>query len=179
MLRTKCKINVEYFPFDSQQCIMKFGSWTYDGFRLDVQNESSSIKLTMYVKSAEWHLSSAPAQRGVAMYDCCPEPYPDVTFTVNIQRRTLFYLTNLILPLIVISVLITFVFALPPESGKLKNLARSSEYHTSTNSIGACDSLNYSCNGQYHIQIVLPCRYIKKNLTIIFYIPNNWRSIRT
>jgi hypothetical protein len=118
MLRTKCKINVEYFPFDSQNCILKFGSWTYDGYRLDVQNESDSIDLGMYIDSAEWYLASAPAKRNVLKYFCCPEPYPDITFTVNIQRRSLFYLTNLILPLVVISVLITFVFTLPPESGK-------------------------------------------------------------
>ena len=118
MLRTKCKINVEYFPFDSQNCILKFGSWTYDGYRLDVQNESDSIDLGMYIDSAEWYLASAPAKRNVLEYFCCPEPYPDITFTVNIQRRSLFYLTNLILPLVVISVLITFVFTLPPESGK-------------------------------------------------------------
>ena len=83
-----------------------------------MQNESSEIELGMYIKSAEWFLASAPAQRNELKYFCCPEPYPDVTFVVNIQRRTLFYLTNLILPLVVISVLITFVFALPPESGK-------------------------------------------------------------
>lgn len=24
----------EYFPFDEQTCVMKFGSWTYDGFQV-------------------------------------------------------------------------------------------------------------------------------------------------
>lgn len=117
MLKSKCKINVEYFPFDSQSCVMKFGSWTYDGYRLDVRNESSNVDLMMYIDSAEWHLESAPVKRNVLQYFCCPEPYPDVTFHFNIHRRSLFYLTNLILPLIVISALITFVFTLPPESG--------------------------------------------------------------
>jgi hypothetical protein len=35
--KSSCEINVEYFPFDEQSCIMKFGSWTYNGFQ--VRNE--------------------------------------------------------------------------------------------------------------------------------------------
>jgi len=33
-LRSSCKIDITYFPFDDQFCSMKFGSWTYDGFQV-------------------------------------------------------------------------------------------------------------------------------------------------
>jgi len=32
--KSSCEIDVEFFPFDEQTCVMKFGSWTYDGFQV-------------------------------------------------------------------------------------------------------------------------------------------------
>jgi len=31
-----CQIDITNFPFDIQECNLKFGSWTYDGFKLDI-----------------------------------------------------------------------------------------------------------------------------------------------
>ena len=36
--KSSCKINVEWFPFDEQNCDMKFGSWTYDGYQVGRDN---------------------------------------------------------------------------------------------------------------------------------------------
>ena len=42
--KSSCEIDVEYFPFDEQTCVMKFGSWTYDGFQVrHVMSRCSSI----------------------------------------------------------------------------------------------------------------------------------------
>ena len=32
MFKSSCDISVEYFPFDIQDCHLKWASWTYDGF---------------------------------------------------------------------------------------------------------------------------------------------------
>lgn len=116
--KSRCRIDIKYFPFDTQICKMKFGSWTYDGFRVDIVNESDSADLKSYVPSAEWDLVSAPANRSVVKYFCCEEPFPDVTFSIIIRRRSLFYMMNLILPLVIITVLINVSFVLPAESGE-------------------------------------------------------------
>lgn len=32
--KSSCSIDVEYFPYDVQTCVLKLGSWTYDGFKV-------------------------------------------------------------------------------------------------------------------------------------------------
>ena len=34
IFKSTCKIDITWFPFDDQDCDMKFGSWTYDGFKV-------------------------------------------------------------------------------------------------------------------------------------------------
>ena len=31
---SSCPIDITWFPFDDQNCEMKFGSWTYNGFKV-------------------------------------------------------------------------------------------------------------------------------------------------
>ena len=32
--KSSCLMDVEYFPYDTQSCFLKIGSWTYDGFQV-------------------------------------------------------------------------------------------------------------------------------------------------
>ena len=61
---------------------------------------------------------SAEGKRNVIYYSCCPEPYPNLTFEIKIQRRTLFYINNLIVPCIVLALLTATAFLFPPETGE-------------------------------------------------------------
>ena len=56
-----------------------------------------------FVSNGEWQFIGFPAKRNVIYYVCCPEPYPDVTFTLQIQRLALFYYMNLIIPCLLIT----------------------------------------------------------------------------
>ena len=37
------------------------------------------------------------------VYECCPEPYIDITVFIKIRRRTLYYFSNFIGPCVLIS----------------------------------------------------------------------------
>ena len=36
--KSYCPIDVEFFPFDMQECFFKFGVWTYDGNQVDLKH---------------------------------------------------------------------------------------------------------------------------------------------
>ena len=51
-----CKIDITWFPFDDQQCKMKFGSWTYDSSGIDLQLMAESGDLSSFIPNGEWEL---------------------------------------------------------------------------------------------------------------------------
>ncbi|TRY69459.1 hypothetical protein TCAL_10190 [Tigriopus californicus] len=107
--KSSCEIDVEYFPFDEQTCVMKFGSWTYDGFQVDLRHwcevEGTNtvplgIDLSEFYMSVEWDILEVPA-----------------------VRKTLFYTVNLIIPCMGISFLTVLTFYLPSDSGEKVTLS--------------------------------------------------------
>jgi len=67
-----------------------------------------------------------PAKRNIKRYECCPEEYVDITFTVHIRRRTLYYGFNLIIPCVLISSMALLAFTLPPDAGEKISLGNQS-----------------------------------------------------
>ncbi|ESO13194.1 hypothetical protein HELRODRAFT_127282, partial [Helobdella robusta] len=82
------------------------------------------IDLSNYQINGEWDLLEAPAIRNVIKYDCCEATYIDITFTIHIRRRSLYYGFNLIIPCALISMLTLLTFLLPPDEGEKIGLGR-------------------------------------------------------
>ncbi|XP_003692993.1 acetylcholine receptor subunit alpha-like isoform X1 [Apis florea] len=130
--KSSCEIDVEYFPFDEQTCVLKFGSWTYDGFKVDLRHmdeKSGSnvvdvgVDLSEFYMSVEWDILEVPAVRNEKFYTCCDEPYLDITFNITMRRKTLFYTVNIIIPCMGISFLTVLTFYLPSDSGEKVTLS--------------------------------------------------------
>uniref|UniRef100_A0A667X685 Cholinergic receptor nicotinic alpha 9 subunit n=1 Tax=Myripristis murdjan TaxID=586833 RepID=A0A667X685_9TELE len=120
--KSSCVVDVAYFPFDSQKCNLTFGSWTYNGNQVDIAMAMDSGDLSDFVENVEWECGGMPATKNVIMYGCCSDPYPDITFTVLLQRRSSFYIFNLLLPCFLISFLAPLSFYLPADSGEKVSL---------------------------------------------------------
>ncbi|KAK3089763.1 hypothetical protein FSP39_006302 [Pinctada imbricata] len=121
IFKSSCDINVKSFPFDVQTCYLKFGSWAYDGSKVDLlfkngQNESTML-LSDYQESNIWDIIETPAKRNAMEYACCPdEPFVDLNFSLVIRRKATFYSYTLILPCVLLTSLTLVLFWIPPES---------------------------------------------------------------
>ncbi|XP_056315176.1 neuronal acetylcholine receptor subunit alpha-4 [Danio aesculapii] len=116
--KSSCSIDVTFFPFDQQNCTMKFGSWTYDRSKIDLIRIADSVDQLDYWESGEWLITSAVATYNVKKYECCSEEYADITYSFIIRRLPLFYTINLIIPCLLISCLTVLVFYLPSDCGE-------------------------------------------------------------
>uniref|UniRef100_UPI00358E21B6 neuronal acetylcholine receptor subunit beta-4-like n=1 Tax=Myxine glutinosa TaxID=7769 RepID=UPI00358E21B6 len=117
--KSACKIEVKHFPFDQQNCTMKFRSWTYDHTEIDLVLQSDYATIDDFTPSGEWDIVSLPGRRNE---DPSDPSYVDITYDFIIRRKPLFYTINLIIPCILITSLAILVFYLPSDCGEKMTL---------------------------------------------------------
>ncbi|XP_053575267.1 neuronal acetylcholine receptor subunit beta-4-like [Bombina bombina] len=117
--KSACKIEVKHFPFDQQNCTLKFRSWTYDYTEIDLVLSQGYASMDDFTPSGEWDIIELPGRRTVNPLDLT---YVDVTYDFIIKRKPLFYTINLIIPCILITSLAILVFYLPSDCGQKMTL---------------------------------------------------------
>ena len=65
--------------------IDRFGSWTYDGTKLNLRNMYNVVDTSTYMPHPYWTLVEAPAERHSQRYECCPENHIDITYTLKLR----------------------------------------------------------------------------------------------
>jgi len=87
-VRSQCSFNLRKQPYGEQKCILKFGSWTFDGNVMDVQfyNGTAGLDLSDMHNSSGFEIVKNVAERHDKYYSCCEEPYPDLTFNLTLKR---------------------------------------------------------------------------------------------
>ncbi|CAF0996002.1 unnamed protein product [Rotaria sordida] len=118
IFKSSCAIDVRYFPFDEQNCSLKFASWTYDSARIDLAQKTNIGDLSNFMANSEWEIIKLHVRKHVVKYSCCPETFPDLTYIVQMRRRPLFYVFNMILPCFLITSVAFLGFCVPSDSGE-------------------------------------------------------------
>ncbi|XP_059175766.1 neuronal acetylcholine receptor subunit beta-3-like [Physella acuta] len=116
--RSSCLIDVYVFPFDVQNCTLKFGSWTYSYDKLDLSFYGGKewIDLTEYIESSSWSILDVPAYRHIKNVRNTNESRVELYYHIVFQRRSALYNYILILPCILLTTITLVLFFIPPES---------------------------------------------------------------
>lgn len=117
--KSACRIEVKHFPFDQQNCTLKFRSWTYDRTEINLALKTPAASIDDFTPSGEWDILALPGRRTVNPLD---PTYVDLTYDFIIKRKPLFYTINLIIPCILITSLAILVFYLPSDCGEKMTL---------------------------------------------------------
>ncbi|XP_051873860.1 acetylcholine receptor subunit delta [Pristis pectinata] len=136
IFRSSCPINVLYFPFDWQNCSLKFTSLNYNAEEINMELTTEFIGDKEYpiewiiidpeafTENGEWEIIHKPAKKNI--YTDLPRnstKYQDITFYLIIRRKPLFYVINIITPCVLISFLASLAFYLPADSGEKMTLS--------------------------------------------------------
>ncbi|KAK3590157.1 hypothetical protein CHS0354_041212 [Potamilus streckersoni] len=110
ILQSTCKVDITYFPFDIQTCSLKFTAWSYYKTEVQLTVGSNQIMFDDYEENSAWTVFGSSV-------DTLPQSSDaTVSFTMRLERKPLFYLLNVIVPVIMLSIMNTCVFVLPAKS---------------------------------------------------------------
>ncbi|XP_066267915.1 neuronal acetylcholine receptor subunit alpha-6-like isoform X2 [Branchiostoma lanceolatum] len=118
LTQTSCSFDATYYPFDEQTCSMKLGSWTHHAGEIDLRLSHESVSLEPFVEDSTWTIKQTSATREVMQYECCPEPYVHVLFSITLGRTSSALLRfNLIAPTVLFLAAAVLGFYLPSDTG--------------------------------------------------------------
>uniref|UniRef100_A0AC34REW9 Uncharacterized protein n=1 Tax=Panagrolaimus sp. JU765 TaxID=591449 RepID=A0AC34REW9_9BILA len=122
IIKSSCGVDITWFPFDEQLCVLTYGSWTYTARELNLSIDSAGLDdvnqmdLSYFVKNGEWDLVRTPARRISRAFE--GSTYVELYFYLHLRRKSIYYSINWIIPSVIISLSNILGFTMPPECGE-------------------------------------------------------------
>ena len=111
-----CEMDVTYFPFDYQTCSLQVTSWVYDTDKVNFTKTTDYVNTEDYNENGEWQLISTSVSESTRTEE--GETFSTLNFVFTLKRRSGYYLSQIIFPVLVVSFLTNITFLLPTDSGE-------------------------------------------------------------
>jgi hypothetical protein len=120
-----CDLDIKYFPYDQQVCHFTFENWVYPISRVNLSHIFDTK--TNYMRyfsnnNGLWYVQDSMVTHMLKDYGF-GYPYPIVFYFFKLQRKNLFYGTNIIFLTTILAILVLATFKLPAESGEKVSFA--------------------------------------------------------
>ncbi|XP_046583240.1 neuronal acetylcholine receptor subunit alpha-3-like [Haliotis rubra] len=120
---TTCKIDITYFPFDTQVCSINMITWMTSHLYLRTSS-TKGVSLDLYAESGEFQMIKAWVNMTLNEVNSLEnEKLEGLQFFFVLKRRTTFYWLCLVSPLLVFPLLSPLSFLVPADSGEKTTLA--------------------------------------------------------
>ncbi|CAG2196041.1 CHRNN [Mytilus edulis] len=109
-----CPVSMTFFPFDRQTCEFVFGAWSMqmNDISLLITNVSGIALERSIKENTIWTIVSTSVK--ATQY----HEESRVIFSITLQRKPLYVMMHLVLPLVLLTLLNLFTFAIPADSGE-------------------------------------------------------------
>jgi hypothetical protein len=114
IFKFSCQLELIEFPFDRQECVMKFGSWIFSDQYLDINPydvESRAVDVLTTFSHSEWKFENVYVTRTLETRDCCPdEHFPVMSYHFQFLRFPHYY--KLSMAMTITLVVVSFIIML-------------------------------------------------------------------
>lgn len=112
MLSCSCSVDLTAFPWDEQNCTFKLVILSYQKNEIQILAKQEHAGLARFQSNGQWILL------GTRMYTFDDQNKSFLAIEIQLKRRSTFFVVNILLPVITLSVLNLLVFIVPIESGE-------------------------------------------------------------
>jgi hypothetical protein len=114
IFKFSCGLELKYFPFDTQECKMKFSSWIYNNKLLNLKpndDKSKQIDILESFSHSEWDINNVSVTTYEEYRPCCPnEPFNVNEYTIVLKRFPHYY--NISMGMTISLVIVNFIIML-------------------------------------------------------------------
>ena len=121
LFETTCHIDTDLYPYDSHSCSIVFENWAYDMETVQLESASDEIEMELFQENGIWKYTDTFVY--TIQRESQGKLYPQIAFTVTWQRKPLYYMVNIMTPIILVLIISLLVFWLPPGAGQKVSLA--------------------------------------------------------
>lgn len=116
-IKSTCSLNMKYFPFDQQTCLLKFASLANKDL-IKYENNGRTMLNVNYQENSGWTLLNVKSLSN-------ENKTSELIYAIQIRRKSVYYVFNAIIPCTMLSILTCLVFWLPLASNNKISLGLS------------------------------------------------------
>eukprot|EP00105_Crassostrea_gigas_P027555 XP_011448925.1 PREDICTED: acetylcholine receptor subunit beta [Crassostrea gigas] len=112
VFETRCSIDITHFPYDKQTCKIVFIVWSYSVNQVEIEKSPNGVEYYEFEENSVWTILDTESIVNKDKYES------EIIFKIELQRKPKYFVMNIILPVLCLSLLSLLVFLIPVDAGE-------------------------------------------------------------